>query len=116
LEDGADAQALYYWVFPNLMLNIYPDNVQINIILPLGPDKTVTIFEWYLLDADRPNVAEDFAKSFEFSDLVQKEDIEICELVQQRLKSRAYDTGRFSVARENGVHHFHGLLAEFLQQ
>jgi choline monooxygenase len=115
LEEGTSAQALYYWVFPNLMLNIYPDNLQINIILPLGPDRTVTIFEWYLLNADQPGVAEDFARSFEFSDLVQKEDIEICELVQQRLKSRVYDTGRFSVLRENGVHHYHGLLAEFLQ-
>jgi choline monooxygenase len=37
LDEGASAQALYHWLFPNLMLNIYPDNVQINIILPLDP-------------------------------------------------------------------------------
>jgi choline monooxygenase len=116
LEGDAEAQALYYWVFPNLMLNIYPDNLQINIILPLGHDRTVTIFEWYVLDVERPEVAEDFAKSFAFSDLVQKEDIEICELVQKRLGSRSYDVGRFSVLRENGVHHFHGLLSEFIQR
>jgi choline monooxygenase len=116
LDDGADAQALYYWLFPNLMLNIYPDNVQINIILPLGHDRTLTIFEWYLLDVDHPEVAQDFHKSFKFSDVIQKEDIEICETVQRRLKSRSYDVGRFSVLRENGVHHFHGLVSEFLQR
>ena len=116
LEQGADAEALYYWMFPNLMLNVYPGNLQINIILPLGPERTLTIFEWYVLDVDRPEVAEDFHKSFKFSDLVQKEDIEICELVQRRLRSRSYDVGRYSVARENGVHHFHGLLCEFLQR
>jgi phenylpropionate dioxygenase-like ring-hydroxylating dioxygenase large terminal subunit len=115
LESGASPQALYYWLFPNLMLNIYPGNLQINIILPLGHARTLTIFEWYVLDVDRPGVAEDFHKSFKFSDVVQQEDIEICEAVQQRLKSRSYDVGRFSVARENGVHHFHGLLCEFLQ-
>ncbi len=115
LERGADAQALYYWLFPNIMLNIYPDNLQINIILPLGHARTLTIFEWYLLDADKPGAADDFHKSFKFSDLVQQEDIAICEAVQKRLRSRAYDVGRFSVARENGVHHFHGLLCEFLQ-
>ncbi len=114
LEDGAPAQALYYWLFPNLMLNIYPDNVQINIVLPLGPERTVTIFEWYLRDVNRPGVAEDFAKSFAFSDSVQQEDIELCETVQRRLRSRSYTTGRFSVARENGVHHFHGLICEHL--
>jgi len=115
LEQGADAQALYYWIFPNLMLNIYPDNLQINIILPLGHQRTLTIFEWYVLDVDRPGVAEEFHKAFKFGDLVQQEDIAICEAVQRRLKSRSYDVGRFSVARENGVHHFHGLLSAFLQ-
>lgn len=114
LEKNADAQALYYWVFPNLMLNIYPDNLQINIILPLGPEKTVTVFEWYVLDMDRPGIAEDFAKNFAFSDLVQREDIDLCETVQRRLRSQSYNTGRFSLLRENGVHHFHGLLCEYL--
>ena len=116
LEEGASPQALYYWLFPNLMLNIYPDNLQTNIIMPIGPDRTVTIFEWYVLDVDRPEVATDFHRSFKFSDLVQKEDIELCEAVQLGLKSRSYDMGRLSVERENGVHHFHGLLAEFLQR
>jgi choline monooxygenase len=115
LAEGESADALYYWLFPNIMLNFYPGNLQINIILPLGHERTLTVFEWYVLDVERPGVAEDFHKSFKFSDLVQKEDIEICESVQQRLKSRSYDVGRFSVARENGVHHFHGLLCEFLQ-
>ena len=45
---------------------------------------------------------------------VALEDIRICESVQRGLRSRYYDRGRFSVKRENGVHHFHGLLAEFL--
>lgn len=116
IEEGADAQALYYWVFPNLMLNIYPDNVQINIILPLGHERTLTIFEWYVRDPRRSELEDEFAKSFEFSDLVQQEDIAICESVQRRLQSRAYNVGRFSVLRENGVHHFHGLLSEFLQR
>jgi choline monooxygenase len=116
LDDGTDAQALYYWLFPNLMLNIYPDNLQINIILPLGHERTLTIFEWYVLDVDRREIAQDFHKSFKFSDVIQKEDIDICETVQKRLASRSYDIGRFSASRENGVHHFHGLLCEFLKQ
>ena len=115
IEQGAAPQALYYWIFPNVMLNIYPDNLQVNIILPLDHARTITIFEWYVLDADRPEVAEEFHRSFKFSDVIQQEDIDLCEAVQRGLSSRAYDVGRFSVARENGVHHFHGLLCEFLQ-
>jgi choline monooxygenase len=53
-------------------------------------------------------------QSIAFSDEIQHEDIAICEAVQQRLKSRFYDRGRFSVKRENGVHHFQSLVHEFL--
>ena len=50
-----------------------------------------------------------------FSDEVQKEDMAICEAVQKGLRSSTYDRGRYSVKRENGVHHFHALLSEFLK-
>jgi phenylpropionate dioxygenase-like ring-hydroxylating dioxygenase large terminal subunit len=36
---------------------------------------------------------------------------EICEAVQRGLRSGNYRSGRYSVKRESGVHHFHGLLA-----
>ena len=51
-----------------------------------------------------------------FSDEVQQEDIGLCENVQRGLRSSTYDRGRYSVKRENGVHHFHMLLGEFLGQ
>jgi choline monooxygenase len=49
-----------------------------------------------------------------FSDEIQQEDIVICEQVQRGLRSRAYDSGRFSAKRENGVYHFQNLVREFL--
>jgi len=40
---GTDLQeALYFWIFPNLMVNMYPDNVSTNLIVPLSHDKTLT--------------------------------------------------------------------------
>jgi choline monooxygenase len=102
--------ALYYWIFPNFMLNVYPDNLSSNIILPLGPDRTLTIFEWFAYEG---KVAQE---TIDFSDEIQREDITICESVQKGLRSANYSQGRFSVRRENGVHHFHGLLSEFLQR
>jgi choline monooxygenase len=102
--------ALYYWIFPNFMLNVYPDNLSSNIILPLGPDRTLTIFEWFSFGGE---VAQ---ATIDFSDEIQQEDIRICESVQKGLQSRSYTQGRFSVKRENGVHHFHGLLYEQLVQ
>jgi choline monooxygenase len=103
-------EALYYWVFPNFMLNIYPDNMSLNVIVPLSADRTATIFEWYRHDED----AAQTARTVEFSDGIQLEDIDICERVQKGLASGAYDRGRFSVKRENGVHHFQSLVHRFL--
>ena len=107
-SDGLSA--LYYWIFPNFMLNVYPDNLSANIIVPLGPGKTLTIFEWF----SYPGAALK-PETIAFSDEIQQEDIAICESVQKGLHSRTYNTGRFSAKRENGVHHFHLLLHEFLK-
>ena len=107
-------EALYFWVFPNLMLNIYPDNIQVNIIVPLTHETTRTIFEWYFHDAGSEKARERASKAIAFSDTVQAEDTYICEAVQRGLRSTTYDRGRYSVKRENGVHHFHTLLAEYL--
>jgi choline monooxygenase len=107
-------QALYFWIFPNLMLNIYPDNISTNLIVPLSTEKTLTIFEWFFHNADQAKTRERIEKAIAFSDEVQQEDITLCENVQRGLRSSTYDRGRYSVKRENGVHHFHMLLSEFL--
>lgn len=106
-----DNRALYFWIFPNFMLNVYPDNLSSNLIVPLGQDRTLTIFEWFTYGG----AAEVKPETIAFSDEIQQEDIRICEAVQKGLSSSFYDKGRFSVRRENGVHHFHLLLDEALR-
>ena len=110
----AEEDALYYWIFPNVMLNVYLDNTSINIILPVGHDKTLTIFEWYFEAPGTGEGWESMQQIIAFSDEIQQEDIQLCEWVQRGLQSRAYHQGRFSVLRENGVHHFQSLVHEFL--
>ena len=111
---GTGQQALYFWVFPNLMLNIYPDNISTNLIVPLSHEKTLTIFEWFFHDMASEKNLERIRRSVAFSDEVQQEDIGLCENVQRGLRSSTYDRGRYSVRRESGVHHFHRLYEEYL--
>ena len=107
-----DEVAEYFWVFPNWMLNCYPDNVSINIILPLGPEKTLAVFEWYFTET---LLESETAKSaVRFSDEIQLEDGKICETVHRNLKSRSYSRGRYSVKQEKCVHHFHRLYAQWM--
>jgi choline monooxygenase len=114
-SNGEGNRALYFWIFPNFMLNVYPDNLSSNIILPLGHNRTLTIFEWFTYPKDG-EAREVAAETVAFSDEIQQEDIRICENVQKGLQSRTYDRGRYSVKRENGVFHFHSLLEEFLKE
>ena len=111
--DG-ESDSLYYWLFPNTMFNIYPDNMSSNVILPLEHDRTLTVFEWYFAQPGSGAGWESMQQTIAFSHEIQHEDIAICEQVQRGLRSRSYDTGRFSARRENGVFHFQSLVAEFL--
>lgn len=112
----SESQAKYFWVFPNLMLNVYPDNVSTNLILPLGANRTLTVFEWFFLETEDPRRQEVIDHTVRFGDEIQIEDTSICESVQRGLKSMSYERGRYSVKRENGLHHFHSLWYEFMSR
>lgn len=105
-----DGKAYYYYIFPNIMLNILPNRLQTNIIRPLAPGKTEVIFNYYYTDTESADMQKIIEDDIEYSDQIQQEDIEICELVQKGLQSKAYHKGRFSVKREQGVYHFQTLL------
>jgi len=112
LYRAENGEAFYYFIFPNIMLNILPGRLQTNLVLPLAQEKTLVIFEYYYDDVTSPQALQIIAEDIDYSDRVQQEDIEICERVQKGLNSRAYDRGRFSVLREQGVYHFQSLLKE----
>ncbi len=111
---AGDDEAFYYWIFPNFMLNIYQGSLQLNHVIPLAFDRTLTVFEWYFAEPGTPESWNGLQDSIAFSDQVQREDIELCHDVWANLNTGVYDRGRFSVKRENGVHHFQRLYTEFL--
>ncbi len=102
-------QALYYWLYPNLMLNWYQGYLDLNIVIPLGIDTMKVVFEFYFDDVSESARARN-TQSMDVSERIQDEDHNICESVQKGLSSRAYRAGRLSVRREAGEHLFHRLL------
>ncbi|OLS23652.1 MAG: Anthranilate 1,2-dioxygenase large subunit [Candidatus Heimdallarchaeota archaeon LC_2] len=108
-DTGRRIAAYYYWLFPNTMFNFYPWGLSINIINPLGPERTKIKFLTYVW---KPELLDKGAGSG--LDRVEREDEEVVELVQKGVKSRFYNSGRFSPTREQGVHHFHKLLSQFM--
>ena len=101
--------AYYFWLFPTTMFNVYPWGVSVNVVTPLAVDRTRVSFLPFVWDE---RARDEGAGSG--LDRVEREDEAIVEAVQRGVRSRLYDRGRYSPAREAGVHHFHRLLAEFM--
>jgi len=123
VSEGAEPQtgavrqgerALYYWIYPNFMINWYDGAMDTNLVIPRGIDKTEVIFDFYFPDLSAAARARNLA-SIEVGQRIQDEDEAICRSVQRGLGSRAYDAGRLSVRREAGEHLFHRLLYADLQ-
>ena len=109
-----EGKAHYYCIYPNLMLNILPGRLQTNIIVPQGHDKTRVVFDYYYSDFNSTKTKQLIKQDREFSDVVQDEDIAICEKVQQGLNSGSYHTGRLCMKRETGVLHYQNLIRQSL--
>lgn len=109
-NDGiyGDGNAWYYFIYPNIMLNITPGRLQTNRILPLGHRQCIVEFDYYY--TDDPEVQARVQAEQAFSDEIQAEDISICEHVQRGLASGSYSAGRLNPKRESGVWHFQNLL------
>ena len=103
-------RAFYYWIYPNLMINIYDGVMDANLVIPLAVDRTEVVFDYYFADISEQARERNLA-SVAVSEQIQAEDVAICESVQRGLNSRTYDAGRLSVRREAGEHLFHRLLS-----
>jgi choline monooxygenase len=102
-------RALYYWLYPNFMMNYYEGMLDTNLVRPLAVDRTEVVFDFYFADVSESARERNLA-SINVGDRIQQEDLDICESVQRGLSSRAYEAGRLSVRREAGEHLFHCLL------
>jgi choline monooxygenase len=109
IDYGKNIGAYYFWIFPNMMFNFYPWGLSINIVKPINTDKTKVSFLTYVYDESKLH-----SGAGAMLDKVEREDEYVVENVHRGLKSRVYSTGRFSANREQGTHHFHQLLASFL--
>ncbi|MGC2235916.1 MAG: aromatic ring-hydroxylating dioxygenase subunit alpha [Pyrinomonadaceae bacterium] len=102
--------ALYFFVFPNLMFNFYPWGLSVNIVKPLKTDLTRVSYLTFVSDESKleKGAGADLNR-------VEIEDQAVVEAVQKGIRSRFYNRGRYSPSREQGTHHFHRLIAEFMQ-
>jgi choline monooxygenase len=108
-DDAGELAALHFFVFPNMMFNFYPWGLSVNIVRPVSPTKTTV--SYFTFVSDESKVGHGAGGNLE---LVELEDQAIVESVQRGIRSKLYDSGRYSPTREQGTHHFHRLICEFM--
>lgn len=108
-DDVGNVAGRYLFIFPNTMLNFYPWGVSVNIVRPVSPGESIVEFLTYVRDE---SLTSDGAGADLHS--VELEDEAVVESVQRGIRSSFYDRGRYSPTREQGTHHFHCLIADFM--
>ena len=111
VDEGRRVGGYYFFLFPNTMLNFYPWGLSVNVVLPRGPGRTTVRYQTWIWK-------EELLGTGAGGDLhrVELEDGAVVEGVQQGIRSRLYHRGRYSPVHETGVHHFHRLLARFMNE
>ncbi|HSF93504.1 MAG TPA: aromatic ring-hydroxylating dioxygenase subunit alpha [Thermohalobaculum sp.] len=109
-----------FFVWPNFTIWIYPGEPNLSVLQmnPGGPERCIEYQDWFTLGGEVTRQLSD-AIAYQ-KDVLQPEDIGLCESVQRGLKSLGYNQGRFIVDEgltelsEHAVHHFQRMVAEAL--
>ena len=107
VDYGKSIAAYYWWLFPNLMLNFYPWGMSLNLVKPIDVGSTEVIYHGFVLDETKLGLGAGGDL-----DKVEMEDQYVVEACYVGMKSKNYDSGRYSPKMEKGVHHFHRLLTD----
>lgn len=86
----------YYSIFPNMLLSLHPDYVMVHLLTPMAHDHTRVVCEWLFHPAALDDPEADPDDAIAFWDTTNREDWQICELVQAGVTSRAYTPGPYS--------------------
>ena len=109
-QTTSEQESLFGYIWPTLIPLFYPGtpNLIMFQILPLAPERSLVRHDFYLLNEEASD--QEIAFMDWFSDVLNFEDVSLCEQVQRGLHSRGYHQGRFIVSRDNpeySEHHVH---------
>ena len=109
-----------WYLWPNLSIWAYSGEANLSILQmnPNGAVNTLEFQDWFVRDG-KPSKQLMEAMAYQ-KDVLQPEDITLCESVQRGLQSRGYNQGRFVVhtdrteLSEHAVHHFQEMVVNAL--
>ena len=105
-RDGSVARGRWLFRWPNLAVNIYGDSMNVEVIVPTGPESCSVTYSHLFVDAEATDVAGVIA----LADTVMEQDRRMVEAVQRNLRAGTYDAGVLSPRHEGGVAQFQDLV------
>ena len=120
LEDSVsfygEGDVMYFYLWPNTMLDVMPGGLQINCVRPNGVDRCRIEAEHYYAPGTAEREATRIAQDQELAEVTQQEDFDICVRLQRAFASGAYLPGRLHPARENCLHHWQELYRQAMRE
>lgn len=104
-DAGKRIAAYYFWLFPNLMINLYPWGLSLNQVLPQGVDKTIVRYNTFVWDESQWGTGAGADTHG-----VELEDRAVVEAVQKGMQSRYWQPGLYAPRHEAGVQWFHAMM------
>lgn len=96
--------ASYVFVYPNLMVNRYGRFMDTNVVVPLTVNECAVTIDWWCDSAMSESEREAGVAE---SEVIQMEDVGLCEGVQRGLESGVYVSGRYAPSVEHAMHAMH---------
>jgi len=109
-----------WFLWPNVTLWAYPGDANLSVLqmIPDGVGNTLEYQDWFVPNGNASKQLQD-AMDYQ-KEVLQPEDIGLCESVQRGLSSKGYNQGRFIVdsdrteLSEHAVHHFQHMVISAL--
>src|SRR5271163_479197 len=99
----------YATLWPNVMFSLSgnPPSMQVISAVPIDASHSRQVVDYFFAD----DLSDEQMREYvEFSDLVTREDVVLCESVQRGLRSGAIEHGQLMLSRERGIKHFQRLV------
>jgi phenylpropionate dioxygenase-like ring-hydroxylating dioxygenase large terminal subunit len=109
-----------FFVWPNITIWLYPGEANLSVLQmnPETPETTIEYQDWF---TPKGQLSAQLKEAVDYQrDVLQPEDIGLCESVQRGLNSIGYNQGRFIVDHgktelsEHAVHHFQTMVMDAL--
>ncbi len=105
-----EQDSLFGYIWPNSIPLFFPGTPSLILfqVVPLAPEKSLLRHDFYLLNREPSKQETKFIDWF--CEVLNQEDVSLCENVQRGLHSRGYSQGKFVVDRDHvefSEHHVH---------